>query len=427
MPTLASLTAGTYQFIFCDLLTNSIISVLPMEKVTFTNQLNGAGTFTGELNMSDLRVQRLNPLAATIPGRTALYIDRNGVLVWGGIIWQRRYSSLGPNASGDPGCLTLTGQEFWSYFKKLLCNAGTFVSSQDQLATARGLIGTGTSVVSGNTYGGAQSSVYSNIGVLTPGATVSGVNRTVWHYSYELKPYADMIEELSAMDGGFDFAIDVAWSGTTPTKTFNLGYPRRGRLAAGTGLVFNYPGNITDFDYDEDATGQATRLFVQGAGEGSSMQSTVLPAVDLLSTGWPLLDAQISFKDNYVTGDPTISAAALTARARAESAALKSTITLPSLYVRAERDPVLGSYMTGDSITITVPPSFPTPGALFDSGTAFDNSSTFDQESVSGFGGSPRFPQGFTTTARIQTISVTPQVNTQPEQVQLTVGPDLTY
>lgn len=418
-------TTGQYTYVFCDLLTNQIISVLPAQRVTFTNQLNGAGTFTGEINMADLRVQRLNPLAATIPGRTALYIDRGGVLVWGGIIWKRRYSSQGQNSSGDPGTLLITGQEFWSYFKKLLCNAGTFISGQDQLAAANALVGTASSVVAGFTYTGPQSTTSSNIGVLTPGAAPSGVNRTVWHYGYELKPYGDMVEEVAVMDGGFDFAIDVAWSGTTPTKTFNTGYPRRGRIATGTGLVFSFPGNVTDFDYDEDATQQATRLFVQGAGEGSAMQNVVQVAADLLAQGWPLLDATISFKDNYVTGDPTVSAAALSARARAESAALKSTVTLPSLYVRADRDPILGSYIVGDSITIIVPPTVAPPGVLSMSQTAYDSSSVYDTETVAGLDGSPRFPQGFTTTARIQTISVTPQEDNQPEQVQLIVGPDL--
>lgn len=417
--------SGQYTYIFCDLLTNAIISVVPMSKVTFSNQLNGAGTFTGEINMGDLRIQRLNPVAATVPGRTALYIDRGGVLVWGGIVWQRRYSSQGQNASGDPGTMTVTGQEFWSYFKKLLCNPGVFISSQDQLAAARALVGTATSAVGGFTYSGAQSSMYSNIGVLTPGATTSGVLRTVWHYSYELKPFGDMVEEMSIMDGGFDFAIDVAWNGSTPTKTFNTGYPRRGRLATGTGLVFSYPGNVTDFDYDEDATQQATRLFVQGAGEGAAMQTSSLVANDLLASGWPLLDATISFKDNYVTGDPTVSQAALDARARAESAALKSTITLPSLYVRANLDPVLGSYITGDSVTIIVPPTATAVNALFDSPGAYDSSTTFDTETVAGLDGSPRFPQGFVGTARIQTITVTPQDDNTPEQVQLTVGPDL--
>lgn len=424
---MASLTAGQYTYIFCDLLTNTILSVIPMTKVTFTNELNGAGTFTGEINLSDRRVQALNPLAATIPGRTALYIDRNGVLVWGGIIWQRRYSSLGQNSSGDPGTLLVTGQEFWSYFTRLLCNAGAFISGQDQIATAAALLGTGTSSVSGFTYTGAQSNAVSNIGVAIGGVASSGVSRTTWHYGYELKPYSEMITDMTTADSGFDFGIDVAWSGTTPTKTMNLAYPRRGRPASGTGLVFSMPGSITDFDYDEDATKQATVLFVLGAGEGSAMQSTVQQAADLLGAGWPRLDAQISFKDNYVTGDLGLtSQAALVARARAESAALKSTITLPSLYVRADRDPQLGSYITGDSITIVIPPTVAPPGAIVPlSATAYESSTVFDTQTVAGLDGSPRFPQGFSGTARIQTISVMPQEDTQPEQVQLIVGPDL--
>ena len=79
------------------------------EGVTFGQALNGAGTFSGTLNLRDPRIQNLNPLNGTLPGRTMLAIDVDGSLVWLGIIWTRRYNSA-------TGILTVGGSEVWSYF-----------------------------------------------------------------------------------------------------------------------------------------------------------------------------------------------------------------------------------------------------------------------------------------------------------------------
>ena len=66
----------TYRYLFADLLTNDILAELPITGVAFTQQLNQAGTFTGHLLISGLDTEKFNVLPATIPGRTALYIDR---------------------------------------------------------------------------------------------------------------------------------------------------------------------------------------------------------------------------------------------------------------------------------------------------------------------------------------------------------------
>lgn len=389
--------SGVYTYYFCDLLTNTILGTLPLQNVQFSNQLNGAGEFTAEVPISDRRVQALGPVALTQPGRTAVYVDRDGVLVWGGIVWTRRYSATDGGAA-TAGTLQITGNEFWSYFGRVFANAGYSFLDVDQLTIAQSLIGTAS--------GMAQSTAYSNIGVQV-GSNTSGIIRTLQHYSYELKPFGDAVEEMSILDGGFDFAIDVAWVNGVPTKTFNLGYPRRGRAAYGTGLVFNFPGNIIEFDWEEDATSQATRLFVSGAGEGDSAQITNQVAQDQLNAGYPLLDATISFKDNTISPSDADTRAVLAARARAESAALAATVTVPTFMVRADRDPVLGAYIVGDSVTIAFAPAPP--------------------NAVGGYGYSPRFPQGMTTSMRIQTIQVNPQQDTTAEEVTLTVGPDITY
>ena len=102
--------SGTYTYYVADLLTGEIIGDLPLTGVGFTRVLNAPGTFRGSLHTRDPRVLALAPRRLTEPGRTALYVDRDGVLVWGGIIWTTRYTA-------DDGALELGAADFLSYFE----------------------------------------------------------------------------------------------------------------------------------------------------------------------------------------------------------------------------------------------------------------------------------------------------------------------
>jgi hypothetical protein len=337
-----------YTYLVCDLLTNAVLAELPLSEVEFTVSLNDAGPFSAKLPLSDRRVQKLDPLGSTQPGRTALYVDRDGVLIWGGILWSRKYDS-------DTRTLEIDGAEFWSYFKRRFITSAVNYSNLDQITIASNLLTL------------AQSASHGNIGVLVnPDAVTSGVNRDCVHYSFELKPYSEAIEEFATLDDGFDFAIDVSYVGGVPTKIWRPAAPRRGRSVSQSGWVFDYPGNIMGYDYNEDATEQATALYVVGAGEGDDMAQSSLIAQALLDAGYPLLDGSISVKD---TTDPVV----LASRARAESRAMSGVVTVPEATVRADRDPVLGSYIVGDNARLTIADSarFPTALDVFQRITGF--------------------------------------------------------
>jgi len=83
----------TYRYLFADLLTDEIIGELPITGVSFTQQLNQAGTLQAHLLLTGINTYQFNVEACTQPGRNAIYVDRDGVLVWGGVIWNRTYNS----------------------------------------------------------------------------------------------------------------------------------------------------------------------------------------------------------------------------------------------------------------------------------------------------------------------------------------------
>jgi hypothetical protein len=97
-----------YRYFLTDLLSNQIISEVPFKGVSFERANRRAGSFSGTIPYIE-STKDLNLYEATMPGRTGLYIMRNNVCVWGGIIWSRSYSI-------ESRELEVEGGEFLSYF-----------------------------------------------------------------------------------------------------------------------------------------------------------------------------------------------------------------------------------------------------------------------------------------------------------------------
>lgn len=321
-----------YRYLAYDLRTNALQEELPLKGVKFGGVLNGAGSFSGTLPLN-VPVQS-SPgvfgskaaalLTATTPGRSVVYVERDGVLIpdSGYIVWTRNYSSDSPSVA-------LGGLSLWSYFRHRYNNAtlGPY-TAVDQLTIARNLINS------------AQAQPGGNIGV-TVGAETSGVLRDRTYNGYEHKQHAEAVEQLAAVINGFDFGIDVASVGGVPTKTFRLSYPRRGRTITDSGHVFEVGRNIISYTYPEDATGQANRAYVIGAGDGADMLVGTQSRTDNIDAGWPLLEMQAASKD--VTVQATVDAQA-TALVNAHA----WPVVIPQVTVSAGSDPVLGAWIVGD-------------------------------------------------------------------------------
>lgn len=97
-----------YRYFLTDLLSNQIISEVPFTGVSYERVNRRAGSFSGSIAYLEA-TKELNLYEATMPGRTGLYVMRNGVCVWGGIIWSRSYDI-------DSRNLQVQGGEFLSYF-----------------------------------------------------------------------------------------------------------------------------------------------------------------------------------------------------------------------------------------------------------------------------------------------------------------------
>lgn len=99
--------AVEYRYFVCDLLTNELLVEIPFKSVSYSRSLVEAGRFDGDIAITE-ETYNLSVYENTLPGKRALYIVRNGVCVWGGIIWARSYSLIDK-------LLSVSASEFTSY------------------------------------------------------------------------------------------------------------------------------------------------------------------------------------------------------------------------------------------------------------------------------------------------------------------------
>jgi hypothetical protein len=337
------MAVNQYRYLFADLVTNTINAELPLTGVTFGQNLNSAGDFSGHLIITDRRETAYDILTYTTPGKTALYIDRNGVLVWGGIIWSRTYNSTTQK-------LSLAGREFESYFEhRRVGTTNVFTPGTDQLAVAQTLVTQ------------AQAVAYGNIGVIV-GSETSGKTLTNFYpiFDYEHRPVFDAVRELSAqsLPYGYDFNIDVAYDGSNvPTKTLKLDYPQRGTVygpTLATAPLLELPGQIVEYEYPEDGNTMSNVIYGYGAGSPPGTYQATAIDNSKLAAGFPLLENTANFSNIY---DPNV-VNNLTA---GQVAAQSSPIVVMKITWDAYNTPTLGDFKTGDDFRIRITDArFPT-------------------------------------------------------------------
>ena len=133
--------AVDYRYYVCDLMTNELLAEVPFRSVSYSRSLTEAGSFEGDIAITE-DTYNLNIYENTLPAKTALYVVRNGVCVWGGIIWGRTYSLIDK-------VLSITASEFTSYLNHRVVWK-TWNSSYEAIGEISG--GTMTLTLTGGQY-----------------------------------------------------------------------------------------------------------------------------------------------------------------------------------------------------------------------------------------------------------------------------------
>jgi hypothetical protein len=319
---------ANYTYYLGNVVDGTISAALPFKNVTYTSQLNTPGTFTGTLTLSDPGVLNMAPVAWTTPAKTALWIDRNGVLEWGGMIWGRSYDSTTYQ-------LTVTGSTFDSYGLRRYIETDTIITGVDQLTVAASLWNTMQTEAHGNIH--------------CPASTqTSGVLINAQWLKTDYKRVTDAIKDLTNSVTGFDYGITVAWTSmNTPSQQMIFGYPNLGRVTSTNQLLFQYPGNILSYTLAEDGASVANTSFAFGAGSGATQLYAYSNNPASLSNGYPVLQGGTSYKD--ITDFTQ-----LLNFANADSALYNNPPQTVTAVVRGDLDPIVTTYGLGDYVMLQI-------------------------------------------------------------------------
>jgi hypothetical protein len=337
---------------------------LPINTANFSTVLQGNGTFMGTVQMADPGVRAaLNgqPPLFLLCDRTALYVEYDGTLVWGGILTQAKYDSLLQTCQ-------IQGMDWWGYFaQSRLVTWNTTYTNADELLVAADLIniaqGAASSssaspaVPAGQVVGGAVGVLLGpNATAALGGSYTSGQAQTVLYAQTSLKSVAGAISDLATALQGFDWAVNVVYVNGVPTKTFDIYYPRAGRTqqtqqASGSAVVFNMSDkDCLKYILTSGQTQTANTVYGSGSGAGNTAITSVQSNPNLLTAGWPLTEQSISYTD--VTAQAQLDG--LTAAA---VGAWQVPVTNPELWWSpGSFDQPLGSWAIGDDARLICAP-----------------------------------------------------------------------
>jgi hypothetical protein len=330
-----------YRVISLDTLTGARVAEIPLANLKYGASYKSGivtGYVTGDLTLPEL-VTTADRTTANILNdavdkyRRHLFVERDGVVMEGGdgIVWSNPY---------DPEKMarSITAGSTETYLSRRFITTPQDFTGVDQLTIARTLINSALAEVNGNPG-------------ITVGAETSGVLRDRSYKRYDVKNLGQALEELCSVENGFDLSIDCSWNSSTgaPIKRLRLSYPRRGRNFTQSKHVFELGRNAT-MNWPAERE-MANRVHGIGDGMGDSMLISTVVDPSSFASNYPLLETTFSAKT-------VREQATLDIQTRAYLASVSRPLVLPKLIVRADLDPILGSYIVGDACKVRSQPGF---------------------------------------------------------------------
>jgi len=330
----------THEFRIYHAITGKYVRRIKLDDVSYSDPVYGTG---GSLSASAPIApgQRAVDLKSSIVlDSHALYVFRDGDLVWGGPLssygwrWKERRLSIGA-----------IQWKQWFYDKFLTPDMTAnpveekkyFWTATDQFQIARNLI--------------AAAMADSGCPTIIVGSETSGIVREHTTYGMNFQYLGDRIDSMATRDAGFEWNVEPRIGATGDVElVFTPYYPERGSYQQGMSLRFKSTqrgGNIVLPD-EFEVTSESRRNRVWASGSGTPPDQVIAYDED------PDLTADLILNRESVTNYQDVSDVDLLAEhARAER--FYNGVPLNAFTVRTSLDnPPIGNYGSGDRARLII-------------------------------------------------------------------------
>lgn len=355
---------STYRYFVFDILTDKMLAEVEMTDVTYGHKLCAVGDFSGTI--SDISAQPdIDMYWSTMPMKTALYILRDEVAVWGGVIWNRQYDTATKQ-------LKISAGTWESYlFRRYIWHTFRTDIDMDKYDVVRKML-TRMRRDFIDTYDPDYDYVTplpeaAKVDTFVTNWQVHGqTSEVITFIREELKSFGEALTQFADNINGFEWNFIYSYNvnknrfrrrvkfRSTPPILYPQGAtppPDTEEFKPGIDTyLFEYPGNIVTLNLDEDADNACTRQFVVGgvpAGLGGGGYGVVPIGSwnnnDAIAQGFPLVENVESSKHNTVTRQKRLHRlASIYGRQSAPP------IRTWSVAVNGSSDPIIGTYQVGD-------------------------------------------------------------------------------
>ncbi|ARF56006.1 hypothetical protein [Streptomyces gilvosporeus] len=309
-----------YRVLVCDLRTDTLLDVLPVTEVSVEDFIGKAGSLRATVPVPNREIaDRVRPILQG--GRTALWVERDRDIWWGGILW----SKVPKVDERGFASYEIQAGTFDTYLEHRRLFDSLSADNVDQLDIARDLVD----------Y--AQNQLGGDIGIEYD-THLSGIKRSRSYSQHDQATIRELLDKLAGVENGFEWRVRCDRDPDTGRrrKLLELGYPHIVRGEAD--VVLAYPGPVLTYEHPEDATTVANVWQARGASNNNNQAAASKPLLSellvdeqALADGWPRLDGT---SDHSSVDD----AATLNEHARAEAAAARRPQVIPAVTVRLDQD-----------------------------------------------------------------------------------------
>lgn len=369
---------STFRFCTTNILTGELLSDnLPITAQSFGRQINTSSTATVNLSLTgNAQVDAAN-VAAVLPRKSVLWILQDEAVIWSGCVLDWNHQSI---ASGvlPLGCSTLE-----CILARRIQNKSVTYTNTDIFDMFRGLLGFALAKTPNGQVAG-----------LTYSENMSGIKDTIAFDGTQLQTFDDAVGTLvSAYDIEYSFRPYQDANGNFKTNV-DLAYPYLGQSFPQSGLVYNFPGNLTDYAFQATGSTSSNSVFATASDDSGTSDVTLQGFADDftdLDAGYPIFQTVLSLTTASWTSNGQV-----TAFARGYLPQITDTQLTPVLKLSGDAAPKIRQTALG-------------------SGAQFNATSILHPATASG-------GPGYTGTGRVTAWTCTPGADGQGEQAQITMG-----